>query len=130
MLETARWGKFLAIMAFIGMGLILLIGLAMAMFIPMLGAEYAQAAEMGGWGTGFILFYTLVIVTLYIYPAVSLYRFSKYMKLSLNTFNQEQFNTSLRNLKNIFKFVGIITIILLALYGIFFLFAILGAALS
>jgi hypothetical protein len=50
------------------------------------------------------------------------------MKTALNGNAQEQLNLSFQNLKLLFKYVGIITIILLALYGLALVVAVLTLA--
>ncbi|MES1221141.1 MAG: DUF5362 family protein [Bacteroidota bacterium] len=44
--------------------------------------------------------------------------------------DQETLNTSFQNLKKLFRFVGIMTIIVLAFYAIILVFGLLGAGLG
>ena len=120
--ETSRWGKFLAILAFIAIGLLIIAGIFMGALITTMGQS--QLASTSG---PVLTIVYLVMGILYIYPAWSLYKYSKLMKTSLNTSDQEQFNNALRHLKNIFKFLGILSIITLVLYGIVFLFGLIAA---
>ena len=50
------------------------------------------------------------------------------MKIALHGNAQEQLNLSFQNLKSLFKYVGVITIIILALYGLILVLGILGLA--
>jgi hypothetical protein len=115
LLEAARWAKFLSIMGFIGIGFMILGGL----FGGMMMTSFSGGSAMGALGgTGILLLYVL-IAAIYIYPILALYRFSSNIKPAILSSNQEQFNTALRNLKGMFKFLGIFTIIFLALYVLF-----------
>lgn len=125
MLETARWGKFLAIISFICMGLLILVGLFFA-FSSSAGQSSILAL---GTGIGVMIVY-VILAAIYFYPVWALFRFSVLSKKALNTYNQHLFNESLRYLRNIFKFLGIVTIITLALYGIVFIFVMIGAMAS
>jgi hypothetical protein len=50
------------------------------------------------------------------------------MKSSLAETSQENFDESLQNLKSMFKFYGIVTIVTLSIYALIFLVAMLGVA--
>jgi len=123
LLESARWAKFLAIVGFIGIGLMLLLGL----FSAMAASSFGRGLFGGIGGLGLFLLY-LVIAGLYFYPCLALFRFATNMKPGINTMNREQFNNSLGNLKALFQYMGIMTIIILSLYGIILLFVIIGLA--
>jgi hypothetical protein len=123
--ESGRWGKFLAILSFIGIGLLIVIGVFMGMFMSrMMGSN-----AMGATGPMFTVIY-LVLGAVYIYPVWCLFKFSTLIKRALNTSNQEQFNEALRYQKNMFKFIGIVAIITLVLYGVAIIFMIIGAAMA
>ena len=126
MLETVRWGKFLAILGFVFLGLLILFGVLSGFIISAFDQSNVFTAGMG---IGMMFVY-LLIAAIYFYPTWALYKFSVLSKQALHTHNQQQFNQSLRYLKNIFKFFGIITIIMLALYGIGIMFTIFGVAMA
>jgi hypothetical protein len=123
--EAARWGTFLSIMAFIGMGLLLL----------MFTIAGAQMATLSGGNnlynmlgvTGTILYFA-VIIGIYIYPVYALLRFSTNIKAGINTADQQRFNKGLAYLKGMFKYMGILTIIMLALSVLIIVVAIFAAA--
>lgn len=124
MLEMARWGKFLSIVGFISLGLLALAAVAM-----LFSTALVDTMGYGVFGTG-IAFIYLVFAALYFYPAYALYKFSNTVKPAIRTANQAQFNQALSHLKGVFKFVGIFTIIIIGIYGLIFIFAIIGAAVS
>lgn len=126
MLETVRWGKFLAILGFIFLGLLIVFGLLSGFVLSAFDQTNTFSAGMG---IGMMFVY-LLIAGIYFYPTWALYKFSVLSKQALHTYNQHLFNDSLRYLKNVFKFFGIVTIVMLGLYGIGIVFAVLGAMMT
>ncbi len=126
LLETARWTKFLAIIGFITVGF-MLIG---SFVIMVSGALFSSAlsttplAGLGAVGLGILY---LVFAALYLYPIISLYKFTTSIKTGLQTNNQELINEGFRHQKNMYRFFGILTIIVLAFYLIIIIFGGLGA---
>lgn len=128
LLETARWTKFIAIFLLIVSGLMILLGLGVAV---MLGnsndSSNPMLAALGGVGLAVIYIF---FFGLYIYPTWALYKFSKLTNASMNTANQQQFNEALRYQKNMYKYTGILLIIVLALYGISFIFGVIAVIMA
>jgi hypothetical protein len=122
MLETARWAKFLAILGFIFMGLGLIFVIFMGSFMTSLGGLY------GAMSSSILIVYMLLFIGLYFYPVYALLKFSSLVKPALQTANQQQFNEALKYLKNMYKYIGILMIVILALYGVGIIFGIIGAA--
>jgi hypothetical protein len=107
-------------MGFIFIGIFIVI----ALFIMMLGSTfspYSSGLYGMGLGIGMGLFY-LLIAALYIYPVLSLMKFSSCMKRGLNSGNQELITEGFRHQKNMYKFIGVMMIITIALYLVGFLF--------
>ncbi len=126
--ESAKWGRFLSIVAFVMIGLMLLGALA---FMTM-GATFFDAIPNGlgafsGVAFGFIY---LLIAAIYLYPTMKLYNFSKNAKLALASNNSQLLTESMGNLSSVFKFFGIITAIVLGIYALFFVFGILAISLG
>jgi hypothetical protein len=73
-------------------------------------------------------FLTYVTISLlYFYPIWALFKFSALSKQSIATQNQHLFNEGLRYLKNMFKYMGIVTIIGFVLVGLLIVFSALSA---
>lgn len=126
--ETARWGKILAVVGFIFSGLIMLAGI-MVMF---LGRSFTEALGPGGGAIGAMAgFIYLVLGAIYIYPSLKLLRFSNAIPEGLRSGDQQIVTMALQNLKSVFKFWGLLTLILIGIYGLIILLAmVFGAASS
>lgn len=120
-LEMAKWTKFLAIMGFIMMGIMIVAGLFMgSIFASLPGYNTVGALS----GIGFAVFYTL-ISAIYFYPVYALYKFSTLIKQALAYNDTAIFNEAIAYKKNMYKYMGILMIIILAMYALIFMFAIM-----
>lgn len=124
MLEMGRWGKFLSVIGFIMIGLMITGGL----FASMAMSSLSSNGLLGGISGMAFFFIYLVMAALIFYPTYALFKFSTNIKPALHTMNREQFNTAFANLKSMFKYWGIMTIILLSMYGIIIALALGGLA--
>jgi len=136
--ETAKWAKFLSIVGFVLIGF-MVIG-AFAMF-AMGGAGSMDEMDgmnsmgggmgmMGAMGAALGVVYLLVAL-LYFFPVLYLYKFASKAKQALDGNNTEELTSAFENLKSHYKFVGILTAIVLIIYALFFILAIvagIGAA--
>lgn len=128
--ESARWGKFLALMGFIFCGLMAVIAFFLpSMIVNIPPYNTMPAGLSSSMATGITLLYLLLGILLF-FPCLYLYRFSVKMQSSLSTVNQEAFDESLKNLKSMFKFYGILTIVMLSTYALIFVIAIIVVALN
>lgn len=123
MLEMARWTKFLAIVGFVFMGLMLFLGLLVGTLAGSLMSNYFGG--LGGVGAIGIIFVFVIIISLYFYPTLALFKYSKLIRQALITNNKELFYMAMNWLKNMFKYMGILMIIVLSLYGIQLIFALI-----
>ena len=127
-LEMARWTKFLAILGYIFLGLMVLAGLGLAMVAGTV-SEMANNPLAGVGAAGMIIMF-LVVVGLYFYPIYALMKYSSSMKSAMVTGSKEQFNTAVMYLKNMFKYMGILMIIVLCIYGIAIIFGVIGGLMA
>lgn len=126
--ETARWGKFLAIVGFVVCGLVAIGGIVLASTVGTVDRTYSN--DMGSafgktFGSALIVVY-LIIAVLYFFPCLFLLRFSNKMKTALAADNQNELTLSFQNLKVMFRYVGILMIVVLSFYAIALLFGGLG----
>lgn len=118
LLETAKWGKFLAIMGYIGIAFLILLGIFMMLGFSFLGlSKWSHtASSVGSFSfVGVGLLY-IIMALIYLLPTKYLYRFSEQMKNGLNLNNSASVTSSFSNLKSLFKFLGIFTIVILSIY--------------
>jgi hypothetical protein len=131
--EAAKWAKFLSIMGFIFCGLIVLMGVFFGSFFSMFSGElnrnspYGDISASRGVGAMAAIMYILMAL-IYFFPCLFLFRFATKMKTALASNDQETLNTSFQNLKATFRFIGILTIILLSFWVLALIFGLLGAA--
>lgn len=126
--EAAKWGKFISIIGFIGCGIILILAFFVPTIYSSLSTLQGLPSQIASDSTiGITIVYLLMSVLLF-FPCLFLYRFSTKMKLALKAVSQEKFDESFKNLKSLFKFYGIFTIVMLSIYGLVFIFAMLALA--
>jgi hypothetical protein len=129
LMESAKWGKFLAIMGFILCGIMVI----MAFFIPVFLSQVPPSATMpygfsSGMKIGMTIGYLILAIVLF-FPCLYLYKFSVKMQSAVSVTSQENFDESLMNLKSMLKFYGIFTIIILSFYALVFIIGTIAAAL-
>ncbi|HRO43425.1 MAG TPA: hypothetical protein PL009_11370 [Flavipsychrobacter sp.] len=127
LLETSRWTKFIAIIGFVFMGLLILLGLFMGLGLSAFSEFYGSNGLGSTFGVGMMAVY-FVIAVLYFFPIFYLYKYSVLIKPAIMGSNQQQFNLALSYQRRMFKFIGILFLIILGLYALMFVVGIIGAA--
>ena len=125
LLEAAKWGHFLAILGFFLVGLMVLIGLFAGTLLSLL--PETTGLPVAGIGGGMIGIIYTVMGALYFFPALFLYKFSTKMKAAVKSYNDQELESALENLKSQYKFIGVMAIITISLYILMFVVSI-GAA--
>ena len=122
---TRKWSMFLAIMGFIGIGLIVIAGLFAGVFLTIFkGSE-------GGLGiTESLLVFVLIVIfaVIYFFPVLYLFRFSKHTSNAVRTLDKQELHKAFRNLRRYYVYIGILIIVVLAFYVVAFIVA--GASVS
>jgi hypothetical protein len=125
--DTARWAKFLSILGFIFIGLMVImafsIGVIMSKFTSQLNDSSAVASALP---SAIFTFIFLAFAVLYFFPTLFLYRFATRMQMAIRNNDQPQLIGSFRSLKSCFRFIGILTIIVLGLYVLLIFFNLFG----
>ncbi|MEP5611431.1 MAG: hypothetical protein ABJP45_04245 [Cyclobacteriaceae bacterium] len=119
-LETAKWGKFLAIVGFVFSGIMIIVGFV-TMAIPMPGIPFSSVF------TGLLY---IALTSLYIVPSVLLYRYSVRVKTAVLGGDQTLFSNALTNLRRLFVYYGILTVIILIIYMLAILIAVVAGSLA
>ncbi|MGE5106582.1 MAG: DUF5362 family protein [Sphingobacteriales bacterium] len=125
LMETAKWGKFLGIMGFIGCGLLVIVAIFMGSTFASLRSQFGG---MGGMSGGVITIFYLLFAMLYFFPCFYLYNFSVKMQSALRNNDQMALQSAFANQKSCYKFVGILTIVVMSLYLLAIIFGVLFAA--
>jgi hypothetical protein len=118
LVETAQWGKFLAIVGYVLMGLMVLLA-----FFMMFGLSGLMKTFRSGFPMVVMGLVYLVLAGVYYIPVTYLYKFSVQMKEAIQSQDEGLYASGFENLKSLFKFLGIFTIVTLALYGLIILIA-------
>lgn len=117
-----KYTYFIGIVTWVGAGLLIIMGLFTAFFMNSLGSglqeEVGFIGQLGGASIG--LFYILIAL-LYYFPGKYLVETSKQIKQALRSQSPEEVYQTFQPLQRFFKFVGVIIMIVLILYGIIFL---------
>ncbi len=125
--QTASWAKFLAIVGFVFVGFMVIAALSMAFFANAMPAEMETLPG----GMSLIIFFYLLIGAVYFVPILYLYRFASNMKDALRVNDQGYLDTAIANIKSHYRFIGILMIAILALYGLGIVgFLIVGAGMA
>jgi len=114
LLKAAKWGKFLAILGFIVTGLIFIGGVLMTFIIGMLPDDMIPL-NMPFSPTIISIIY-VVIAAISAVPVFFLNSFCNNAIKAVNLSDSGHMTHAIRNLKRLFVFIGISTIVFLALY--------------
>lgn len=109
LITAAKWARFLAIIGFVFTGFMGIVSL------------FLLVTAMAS-GIGMLMFMAVVYIGLtavMIFPALYLIRFAGSTEKGLNSNKQGEFDYGIQNLKSLFKFTGIYTIVIIALYIIY-----------
>lgn len=120
--ETAKWSQFLAIVGFVGIGIMVIASFFMGIIFSALPNNEELPEDFGPYMT--IVY--LIMALIYFFPVLYLYKFSVKLKQSLQSQDEDVLSEAFLNLKSMFKFMGVLTILLIALYILIFLFGIIA----
>lgn len=128
LMQTAKWSKFLSIVGFIVAGLMSVSGFFMkSIFSSManITEDYRTLGSMGGWVVAAMYF---VFGIVYAIPNYYRLVFANKTKIALEANDQLLLTQAFAKLKAYNKFWGILTIVIIALYGILFIIGIIAVA--
>lgn len=127
--ETAKWTKFMSIVGFIVTALMVLIALSVSSVMQSM-SEIPAYQGLVGLGSGVITVFYLLIALVYFYPSFLMYKFSSAAKVAVFYGSQESLSTAMSKMKSIFKFWGILTIIIIAIYVLMIVGISIGAGIA
>lgn len=118
-LESAKWGKFLAIVGYVFMGLMVLFA-----FVILFGMSELSKATGTKFPSMLLGLFYLLFTGINFIPITYLYRFSTEAKQAVESNDEEQYTSAFGNLKSLLKFTGIFTIVVLSLYALMIVIAV------
>lgn len=113
LLEVSKWGKFLAIVGYIGIAVLAIVAIALIVISFITSIKLDVGLSLGTFG---VIYFALAI--LYYFPVKFLYKFSIQIKKGLESDNNQDITLGFENLKSLFKFLGILTIVILSIYAL------------
>lgn len=130
--ETARWARFLSIFGMIVLALGLIVSLlASTVFTRFFGfptgVEDDTNTTLGALRIGMVVGMLLLSAVIF-FPLLFLLRFANAMRRAIAANDQGRLNEAFQNLKVYFRYLGILVIIFLVLYGIIIAIAVMGIA--
>lgn len=125
--QTAKWAKFLSIVGFVGCGLMLVV----ILFFGYVASSFSSSPLSYAFGSsgGFAqIFLLIAMAVLYFFPCWFMFNFSNRMLRALRNNDQTTLIASFRSLKLCFKYIGILTLVIISIYVLALLFALIFAA--
>jgi hypothetical protein len=120
--ETVKWARFLSIIGFILIVLMLLFAAFSTTIFNMAAKVQPGIPE----SLGLSLAITYLVLSIIYFPVYYLFQFSSKMKKALATKNDETLASAFKMLKSHYKFIGVFTIITLSLYALLFIVSLMG----
>jgi hypothetical protein len=127
--EIAKWAYFLSILGYIVIGFIVVGAVFASTIFSAIGdlSEVDDGIEtFGSLGGTFITILYLIIAAVYFFPVYYLNKFAVNIRWALKDKNSKQLSDSLEYLKSHYKFIGIMTVVVLALYLLIIVFAVIA----
>jgi hypothetical protein len=126
--DAARWARFLAIAGFIFCGLFVFVAILFATVLSSLFTTMGSSSAFGGMGGGSIAVVYIGIALLNFFPCLYLYNFSFRMRVALRNNDQDQLNIAFKNIRALYRFVGVLMILCLGLFVLFILILMIASA--
>jgi Na+/melibiose symporter-like transporter len=115
--KTRKWTMFLAILGFIGIGALLIVGIITGIFLSVFN-KGDTASSYPGWLACVIIISASAI---YFFPLLYMFRFSRFIASVAKTKSTEELKKAFKNLRSYFTYIGILVIVLLVIYVVAFL---------
>lgn len=122
--EAGKWAYFLGILGFVFVGFMVIGAFSMGTVMSSLGSLGGNAYS--GVSGGMITVLYLIFAAIYFFPVYYLYNFGKKVKEAFLNNDTVVLTESFKNLKSHYKFVGILSAIILGFYLLVLLIALLG----
>ncbi len=125
--ESAKWAYFLSILGYIGIGLIVLAAIFAGALFAFIGNLSREMNHIGSMGGSLITALYLLIAAFYFFPVYYLNKFASNAKVALRDNDSKSLAASFEYLKSHYKFIGIMSLVILCLYALIIVFMIIAA---
>lgn len=122
LLTAAKWAKFLCIVGCIGVAIVVIFAIFLMGAGTMASSMFSEM-PFGPIAMGVLY---LIIAALYIYPLIKGFQFANGAKAACLSNDENELARGINGLSSLTKFWGILTIIILAIYVLIFLFGLIG----
>lgn len=126
LLEAAKWARFMGLIGYVFVGFLALVAIFAGTFMNYMVRHTPAAATNSPVGSGVFTIamggYFLLIALLYYFPSRYLHQFGVKTLVALHQNQQISFTQAFSRLKSFFKFFGVLTLVILVLYGLGLLF--------
>ncbi len=124
LLETAKWGKFLAIVGFVMIAFFLVSAFEVTAIFSATLSSTQMPPFMGiGLSAGFI-----IVALLGFIPTLLLFQFSTKLKKSIQLGDQEGVTQAFFKQKSLYKYLGVVLIVYLCFLALILILEVLGQA--
>jgi hypothetical protein len=113
---AARWSKFLSIIGFIITGFFMVAGLVLAVFYATVGKDLPSTGPFSVLSPNMLGGIYFIFALFYLWPVIYLNNFANFASRAVKSGETQLLTKALRNLKRLFLFMGILTIIALVVY--------------
>lgn len=126
--STGKWALFFSVLGFIGVALMVIVGVVAGGAMMFAGSNFANEPSTGvatGFLGGGMMFMYVVIGSIYLFPLIKLFKFSQTIEVAIKKQDEAMLTTALVHLNKHYKILGYYTIIIFGLYVLVFLAAML-----
>ncbi len=122
--EAAKWAKFISVVGFVYIGLMILGCLSMLLTSTILDDG------LGLYSPTMLVVFSVVMVLFTVMPLIYMNRFATKMQLALIKDDVNYLSESFKNLKSHYKFCGIFIVVVAVLYGLAIIGLVVWSSLS
>jgi uncharacterized membrane protein len=109
---TRKWAMFLAIIGFIFLGLLIIIGLLAGTFLT----AFSSGEKGLGVPESLMFVPILLMAVILFFPVLFLFRFSKHTSHAIQNLDKLRLHKAIKNLRYYFAYIGVLIIIIFIFY--------------
>lgn len=107
-----KWTMFLAILGFIFLGLLIVIGIITGTFL----SAFNSGEKTLGIPESLLFVPILLMAVIFFFPVLFLFRFSKHTAMAIQFLDKQELHKAVRDLKSYFVYLGALIIVVLSVY--------------